>query len=553
MKKIRCAIYTRKSSEEGLEQDFNSLHAQREACSAYILSQASEGWSLLPGDYDDGGLSGGTLERPALQRLLADIAAGKIDIVVVYKVDRLTRSLLDFAKLVEALDTAGTSFVSVTQSFNTTTSMGRLTLNMLLSFAQFEREVTAERIRDKIAASKAKGMWMGGFAPLGYKQLGRTLEIVPQQAELVRSIFRRYLELGTVRLLAEQLRAESIVVPQRSTGSGREIGGGGFGRGQIYAILTNPAYVGEIRHKGQSYKALHEAIVDRALWSQVQAQLSDHTQGQQQAQTIRSPSPLAGLVFDEQGQPLVATHACKGKVRYRYYVSKALQDGSHPDLGGIRISALELEKAVAELVAKQFDDPFTLTHKLALHVRPEQLHRIKDGCAEVAGKLHARSPKVLRELISRVVVGKLRISIELRTSSICSTLGIDPQDDTPPHLHLDLDAQLRRSGRVVRLVQPCGKNISAAEPQQHLVRLLSLGRRWWSEMQEDGVSASELAQRHKVDKSYVSRAVRLCFLAPQLVELILAGEQPASLNARTLLGLGALPLSWNEQHQLLAS
>src|SRR5688572_15529483 len=228
MKKIRCAIYTRKSSEEGLEQDFNSLHAQREACSAYILSQASEGWSLLPEDYDDGGLSGGTLERPALQRLLSDIEAGKIDIVVVYKVDRLTRSLLDFSRLVEAFDKAGVSFVSVTQSFNTTTSMGRLTLNMLLSFAQFEREVTAERIRDKIAASKAKGMWMGGVCPLGYSPDGRTLAIVPEHAEVVRQIFRRYLELANVRLLAKQIEHDGQHVPVRKTKSGAPLGGGTF-------------------------------------------------------------------------------------------------------------------------------------------------------------------------------------------------------------------------------------------------------------------------------------------------------------------------------------
>lgn len=208
MKAVRCAIYTRKSSEEGLEQGFNSLHAQREACAAYVLSQASEGWVLLPEVYDDGGLSGGTLERPALQRLLGDVADGKVDIIVVYKVDRLTRSLLDFAKLVEALDKAGTSFVSVTQSFNTTTSMGRLTLNMLLSFAQFEREVTAERIRDKVAASKAKGMWMGGIPPLGYRPDGRTLAIVEEHAALVREIHARYLALGNVRSVAESLAAE---------------------------------------------------------------------------------------------------------------------------------------------------------------------------------------------------------------------------------------------------------------------------------------------------------------------------------------------------------
>lgn len=257
MKTVRCAIYTRKSSEEGLEQAFNSLDAQREACAAYVLSQASEGWSALPDIYDDGGLSGGSLERPALQRLLAEVAAGNIDIIVVYKVDRLTRSLLDFAKLVEAFDKAGTSFVSVTQSFNTTTSMGRLTLNMLLSFAQFEREVTAERIRDKIAASKAKGMWMGGPPPLGYKPDGRSLTVVEDDAEVVRDIYRRYLSLGNVRLIADKLARDGVTVPIRTTAAGRSFGGGKFPRGHLYAILKNPIYIGDIPHQGKVHKGQH--------------------------------------------------------------------------------------------------------------------------------------------------------------------------------------------------------------------------------------------------------------------------------------------------------
>ena len=279
MNKVRCAIYTRKSSEEGLEQDFNSLHAQREACAAYILSQASEGWSLLPDEYDDGGLSGGTLERPALQRLLDDISAGKIDIVVVYKVDRLTRSLLDFAKLVETMDKAEVSFVSVTQSFNTTNSMGRLTLNMLLSFAQFEREVTAERIRDKIAASKAKGMWMGGNPPLGYKPERRTLAVVEEHAELIRDIYSRYLEIGNVRLLKQQLDDEGMLVPERFTSTGRRMGGAPFTRGQIYKILSNSIYAGRIEHKGEVYDGQHDAIIDHELWDAVQTKMEENRQG----------------------------------------------------------------------------------------------------------------------------------------------------------------------------------------------------------------------------------------------------------------------------------
>ena len=253
MKTVRCAIYTRKSSDEGLEQAFNSLDAQREACAAYVLSQASEGWVALPDIYDDGGLSGGTLQRPALQRLLGEVAAGRVNIIVVYKVDRLTRSLFDFAKLVETLDAGGTSFVSVTQSFNTTTSMGRLTLNMLLSFAQFEREVTAERIRDKIAASKARGMWMGGTPPLGYAPSERTLTIVEGHARLIRRLFERYLALGSVRLLEEELATAKIRVPARTTITGKAIGTGAFTRGQLYHVLRNVIYTGQIGHKGKVY------------------------------------------------------------------------------------------------------------------------------------------------------------------------------------------------------------------------------------------------------------------------------------------------------------
>ena len=294
MKPVRCAIYTRKSSEEGLEQDFNSLDAQREACAAYILSQAGEGWTRVSDTYDDGGLSGGSLERPALKRLLEDVSAKRIDIIVVYKVDRLTRSLLDFARLVEAFDVAGVSFVSVTQAFNTTTSMGRLTLNMLLSFAQFEREVTAERIRDKIAASKARGMWMGGTPPLGYRPEGRSLAIVETHAGIVREIFTRYLRLGTVRVLAESLATEGIEVPARTSSTGRAFGQRPFCRGQLYAILRNPVYVSLSSHKGRTYPGNHPALVDRETWDAVQVQLSANVKGERRGRRWAAPRTRSG-------------------------------------------------------------------------------------------------------------------------------------------------------------------------------------------------------------------------------------------------------------------
>src|SRR5271166_5944525 len=266
----RCAIYTRKSSEEGLDQDFNSLHAQREASEAFIKSQAGEGWRLVKSAYDDGGLSGGTMERPALQRLLADINQGLVDIVVVYKVDRLTRALTDFAKMVEVFDARGVSFVAVTQQFNTTTSMGRLTLNVLLSFAQFEREVTGERIRDKIAASKRKGMWMGGLVPLGYEVRDRQLVINPSEAETVRQIFQRYCELGSVRLLKEELDRNGIRSKLRIARNGVQSGGQSFSRGALYTLLRNPIYIGEVRHKGTRYPGLQEPIIARVGWDKVQ-------------------------------------------------------------------------------------------------------------------------------------------------------------------------------------------------------------------------------------------------------------------------------------------
>ena len=327
---VRCAIYTRKSSEEGLEQAFNSLDAQREACEAYVLSQKHEGWAALPQMYDDGGVSGGTMERPALQRLLADIAAGKIDTVVVYKVDRLTRSLSDFARIVDVFEAHGVSFVSVTQAFNTTSSMGRLTLNMLLSFAQFEREVTGERIRDKIAASKQKGMWMGGLPPLGYDVADRKLVINQKEAETVCHIFRRSVDLGSVSTLQEELDAVSIVSKRRVDRFGRECGGKSLARGALYLMLQNRIYRGEIVHKQASYPGEHQPIIDQALWETVQGQLAENRVECRTGARAAEPSLLAGLVHDDAGERMTPTHANKKGTRYRYYVRRPSSFPSRP-------------------------------------------------------------------------------------------------------------------------------------------------------------------------------------------------------------------------------
>jgi len=350
---LRGAIYTRVSTEQGLEQDFNSLDAQREACEAYIKSQAHEGWRLVRDRYDDGGFSGGSMERPALQKLLIDVQARRIDVIVVYKVDRLTRSLADFAKLVETFDAHGVSFVSVTQSFNTTTSMGRLTLNVLLSFAQFEQEVTGERIRDKIAASKKKGMWMGGVVPLGYRVEDRALHIVEDHAAIVRSLFDRYLEAGSVVRLKQQLDAEGVRLPVRIDGGGRSTGGGLFSRGHIYKILSNPIYVGRIAHKGQVHEGQHQPIVIQDLWDRVQQNLCDHL-GAARTKRTRQPSDalLIGKLYDDGGNRMSPSWARKGSKRWRYYVSQAALQGDKSKAGVLRVPAADVETFVTEALDK---------------------------------------------------------------------------------------------------------------------------------------------------------------------------------------------------------
>ena len=321
-KLFRCAIYTRKSTEHNLDLEFNSLDAQREACEACIKSQAHEGWRLIHTRYDDGAFSGASLDRPALQGLLAEVRLGKIDIIVVYKVDRLTRSLADFAKLVELFDQHSVSFVSVTQSFNTTSSMGRLTLNVLLSFAQFEREVIGERVRDKIAASKRKGIWVGGPVPLGYASINKKLVVVPDEAETVRTIFRRYLELGSVRALIQDLDRRGIRTKRRAGTNGRATGGIRFGVGPLAHLLRNRFYVGEVVYRGKVHRGEHEPIVEEILFEAVQAKLTASAAARQ-LRLRGSPAILAGRIFDDRGNRMTPTHTNKLGARYRYYVSHA--------------------------------------------------------------------------------------------------------------------------------------------------------------------------------------------------------------------------------------
>ena len=393
-KPVRCAIYTRVSTDHGLEQDFNSLDAQYDASQAYIRSQAHAGWTPLRAKYDDGGFSGGNTDRPALQRLLADVRARKVDVIVVYKVDRLTRSLADFAKLVELFDAHNVSFVSVTQQFNTTTSMGRLTLNVLLSFAQFEREVTSERIRDKIAASKRKGLWVGGMVPLGYDTKDRKITVNEGEAETVRTIFRLYLKLGSLNLLMAELRRHGIVSKTRTLKSGKTVGGIPFTRGPLAHLLRNRFYIGEVSFKGEILQGEQEAILDRDLFEAVQAKLDEQANNQKRTRT-RSEALLTGRIFDDAGNRMSPTHARKAGVKYRYYLSSALLNGAAERAGSVaRVPAAEVEavvvKSVREHVRSQqaIDDRILIeAHVVRVEVHTDHLI-IKLARSRISGRRH---------------------------------------------------------------------------------------------------------------------------------------------------------------------
>ena len=349
MRKLRCAVYTRKSTEEGLDREFNTLHAQRDACEAYILSQRAEGWTLVGDHYDDGGFSGGTLDRPALRRLLADIEMGLVDVIVVYKIDRLSRSLMDFAKLVETFDAHNVTFVSVTQSFSTTTSMGRLTLNILLSFAQFEREVIGERIRDKFAASRARGMWMGGRVPLGYDVRDRKLVVNDAEAIVIRRVFEGFAEIGSGTELTKVLRADGITTKQ----------GKPINKGDIYKLLNNPTYVGDAAHKGQVYAGEHEAIITRDLWDRVHATLQESPRARANKNRSQGTALLKGLIFGADGRAMSPTHTRRRGRLYRYYVSQSVLKGTEDGADGIirRVSAAEIETAVVNQVRALLRQP----------------------------------------------------------------------------------------------------------------------------------------------------------------------------------------------------
>lgn len=417
VRKLRCAVYTRKSSEEGLEQEFNSLDAQREACEAYIASQKPEGWVLVPDRYDDGGISGGTLERPALKRLLADIEGGRIDVVVVYKIDRLSRALMDFSKLVEVFDRNNVTFVSVTQSFNTTTSMGRLTLNILLSFAQFEREVIGERIRDKFAASRKKGMWMGGFVPLGYDVRDRKLVVNEEEAATVRRIFERFTKLGSVTELVREMREKGV----------RGKRGRLIDKGYVYQLFRNRTYIGEAVHKGVSYPGEHKAIISKELWDRVYEVLSVGCRRRAAVTRAQSPALLKGLIFGPTGCAMTPTHTRKGGRLYRYYVATAVLKHDAPECTVRSVPAAEIEGAVIDQVRGLLRSPEMIVRtwragkQFVAGLRESTVRAALQRLDPVWDELFpAEQARVIQLLVERVEVHPDDVDIKLRTEGLAN-------------------------------------------------------------------------------------------------------------------------------------
>ena len=532
---VRCAIYTRKSTEEGLEQAFNSLDAQREACAAYVMSQQHEGWALLPDCYDDGGISGGTMDRPAMQRLLADVRAGKVDVIVVYKVDRLTRRLVDFAKIVEVLDEAGASFVSVTQAFNTTNSMGRLTLNVLLSFAQFEREVTGERIRDKVAASKRKGMWMGGPVPIGYDVIDRKLAINPAEAEMVRLIFTRYLKAQSYDALAEDLAGRGVRSKQRMTRDGRPFGGTPFRPGGLRHILGNRIYLGVVSHKGQIHPGEHDAIIEPALWAKVQARLS----GASKRPRTGYVNALAGLILDAEGKRLYSAHGKKRERRYSYYVSS-----TRDNRNGWRLPAGDIEALVQQSLARFLSDRVRIDSELGslglTDTAAARAVQLMPGPGD--GDMLRRSMLLLDAKVS-IDIHALRI--EFSRSLLAEALMVGGHGELPEDpVILVTPVSLKRRGVELRLVY-AAHDARPANRDPHLIALITRGWAAWKKLTTAARSADP------VERSHLVRMARLHFLAPDITLAIIEGRQPIEMTARSLLRSGELPIDWKDQRKVL--
>jgi site-specific DNA recombinase len=520
IKVVRCGIYTRVSTDQGLEQDFNSLDAQYDASQSYIRSQAHAGWTLARSKYDDGGFSGGDTDRPALQRLLEDVRGGKIDVIVVYKVDRLTRSLADFAKLVELFDQHNVSFVSVTQQFNTTTSMGRLTLNVLLSFAQFEREVTSERIRDKIAASKRKGLWVGGMAPLGYDTKDRKITVNEAEADRVRGIFRGYLKLGSLNLLMADLRTRGIVTKVRTLKTGETVGGIPFTRGPLAYLLRNRFYIGEVVFKGETLAGEQPAIVDKGLFEAVQTQLNEQVTNHKVSRT-KSEALLSGRIFDDRGHRMTPSHARRRGIKYRYYISSALLQGRPKQAGTVsRIPAQEVESLVLKAVRDRLNAPTEIADRLLI-----QNHVIR---------VEVQSDHLVIELTNAIGVGSKRKRKSRNAIEV-------PWRKTP--------STRRRELLVPKSEVPQNARPIRSENRALLVASIARGRRWLDELITDpGANTESIADREGCSVRRVNMMISLAFLAPDLVKAAIDGRLPHGMG---VVRLSDLPAEWSRQHLML--
>ncbi|WP_310473850.1 recombinase family protein [Sandarakinorhabdus sp.] len=557
-KAIRCAIYTRKSTEEGLEQAFNSLDAQREACAAYVTSQRHEGWVLSPELYDDGGFSGGNMNRPGLAQLMAEVEAGRIDVIVVYKVDRLTRSLADFAKIVEVLDKAGASFVSVTQSFNTTTSMGRLTLNVLLSFAQFEREVTGERIRDKIAASKRKGMWMGGPVPLGYDVQDRKLVVNQTEAATVRLIFYRYLQLGSVVATVESLERDGVKTKLFAGQGKKRRGGIAWTHGGLAHLLVNRIYIGQIRHKNEHFPGEHDAIIAPEVWDAVQAQLEGNGVTRKHDQILRHANLLGGLLFDGLGRRMKSNQAAKGAKRYHYYVT-AVDAVMKVHGAAWRVPAHDTETLVINRLHEFLRDRQAVQQAVAATTNPDAraLEAIFSKAQSLSAELSA-SPLTFRSIVRRVDLRDDNVDVAINLRPILPTTGdlsvsVASTDEAEAVSHM-LSAPIvkLRRGPEVRLViaEPQSSEQTAADPA--LIRLLASARAANAAMHAaKDQCVAEAAKVQGYTNNYFTLLLRLATLAPSIVQAIIEGRQPPSLTRQRLAKITNLPLDWNEQRRML--
>jgi DNA invertase Pin-like site-specific DNA recombinase len=530
----RCAIYTRKSTEHNLDLAFTSLDAQREACEAYITSQAGEGWRLVGDRYDDGAFSGASLERPALQRLLADVRAHRVDIVVVYKVDRLTRSLADFAQLIELFETHSVSFVSVTQSFNTRSSMGRLTLNVLLSFAQFERELIGERVRDKIAASKRKGIWVGGPVPLGYAAVDKKIVVVPAEAEAVRTIFARYLELGSIRTLADDLDHRGIRSKPRQLANGRLIGGGAFGVGALAYLLKNRFYLGEVVYRGEVHRGDHAPILDRPLFEAVQAKFAVQTVARR-CRLRGSPALLTGRLFDDRGHRMSPSHTNKGGVRYRYYVSQALLQSKVQGAGSIgRAPAAEIEA----------------------HILAALRHHLQASGAEPPPSADSDRHLIERH-VKRITLTPNHIKLQMRPSSDAAGAVTVPEEagrNTTGNLRV-ATITIPWTGPIPAAVKGIVHVPAHSTPikpfrRETLLTAIAKARQWVDDVAQGRTATfAQIARREGKVERHVRLLAPLAFLSPRIVAAIIDGTAPANLTATSL--ARALPHSWAEQERRL--